>query len=258
MPSFGFGEVPAGSDVTHLVRTLDAVRKNPAALQAIEEATTSCVQWGEVLQQLMPDAKPIFFRKPGVNIRPADFNTIAQELGEGNAVLVSMKFPGSTNHVFAIEARENGTARILHAWQGKHQLRVERTMPVKEMLGYLKRLPELDWVKNKPELQNIRHQLWGADHAEVPDIGTSAKRRISYEMLIKGKPFFFENRIEHSVLYVLYRGRIFFVNASSGDQFCYLFIMLRRTDFILSAVVSIEKIRLVAIFLSDTTLSIWV
>lgn len=55
----------------------------------------------------------------------------------------------------------------------------------------MKRLPELDWVTNKPELQNIRRQLWGADHAEVPDIGTSSRKRISYEMLIKGKSFFF-------------------------------------------------------------------
>lgn len=137
MPSFGFGEVPAGSDVTHLVRTLEAVRRNPASLQAIEEATTSCVQWGGVLQQLIPDAQPFFVRKPNINIGPEDFNRIAEELRKGNAVLVSVKFPGSTNHVFAIEARENGTARILHAWQGKHQLRVERTMPVDEMVGYL-------------------------------------------------------------------------------------------------------------------------
>ena len=64
-------------------------------------------------------------------------------------------------------------------------------MPVDEMVGYLKRLPELDWVTNKPELQNIRRQLWGADHAEVPDIGTSSRKRISYEMLIKGESFFF-------------------------------------------------------------------
>ena len=193
MPSFGFGNVPDGSDVTHLVRTLEAVHRNPAALQAIEEATTSCVQWGGVLQQLIPDAQPFFVRKPNINIRPEHFNRIAEELRKGNAVLVSMKFPGSTNHVFAIEARENGTARILHAWQDKHQLRVERTMPVDEMVVYLRRLPELDWVTDKPELQNICHKLWGADHAEleVPDIETSSRKRISYEMLIKGKSFFF-------------------------------------------------------------------
>ena len=191
MSSFRFGEVPAGSDVTHLVRTLEAVRRNPASLQAIEETTTSCVHWGGVLQQLMPDAQPFFVRKPNVNIQPEDFNRIAEELRQGNAVLVSVKFPGSTNHVFAIEAHENGKARILHAWQDKHQLRVERAMPVDEMVGYLKRLPELDWVTNKPELQNIRRQLWGADHAEVQDIGTSSRKRISYEMLISGKSFFF-------------------------------------------------------------------
>ena len=167
------------------------MRRNPASLQAIEEATTSCVQWGGVLQQLIPDAQPFFVRKPNINRGPEDFNRIAEELRKGNAVLVSVKFPGSTNHVFAIEARENGTARILHAWQDKHQLRVEREMPVDEMVGYLRRLPELDWVTNRDELKDIRVQLWGEDHAEVPDIGTAAKRRISYEMLIKGKSFFF-------------------------------------------------------------------
>lgn len=137
MPSFGFDEVPAGSDV---------------------------------------------------KIRPEDFNRIAQELRKGNAVLVSIKFPGSTNHVFVIEARGHGTAGVLHAWQGNHQLKVERAMPIDEMVGYLKRFPELDWVNNKPELPNVRHQLCGADHAEVPDITTSANRRISYEMPLKGKP----------------------------------------------------------------------
>lgn len=137
MPSFGFNEVPAGSDV---------------------------------------------------NIRPEDFSRIAQELRKGRAVLVSMKFPGSTNHVFVIEARGNGTAGVLHAWQGNQQLKVERTMPIDELVGCLKRFPKLDWVINKPVLPNIRHQLCGADHAEVPDITTSAKRRISYEMPLKGKP----------------------------------------------------------------------
>ena len=70
MPSFGFGEVPAGSDVTHLVRTLGAVRRNSASLQAIEEATTSCIQWGGVLQQLIPDAQPFFVCKPNPNPNP--------------------------------------------------------------------------------------------------------------------------------------------------------------------------------------------
>ena len=191
MPSFGFGNVPAGSDVTNIVRTLEAVHQCPASLQAIEEATTSCIQWGGVLQQLMSDVVPLFVRKPNVKIRPEDFEKIAEELCKGNAVLVSMKFPGSTNHVFAIEARGNKTARILHAWQDKHQLRVETEMPVDEMVGYLRRLPELDWVTNSDELQDIRRKLWGKDHAEVPDIGTAAKRRISYEMLFKGKSFFF-------------------------------------------------------------------
>lgn len=186
--SFGFGDVPSGTDVTHIVKTLEVVRRNPATLPAIEEATTSCLQWGGIMQKLLKDVQPLFVRSFYSSIRLEDYERIAEELRKGYAVLVSLKFPGSTNHVFTIEARRNGTARILHAWQGKHQLRAERTMPVDEMVGYLKRLPELDWVTDKLELQNIRHQLWGADHAEVPDIGTSPRRRISYEMLIKGKP----------------------------------------------------------------------
>ena len=191
MSGFGFGEVPAGGDVTHLVRTLEAVRRNPASLKAIEEATTSCIQWGRVLQQLMSDVQTIFSRGLNVNIQSEDFNRIAEELRQDNAVLVSVKFPGSTNHAFAIEAHGNGKARILHAWQDKHPLRVERTMEIDEMVNYLKRLPELDWVTNKLELQNIRRQLWGADHAEVQDIGTSSRKRMSYEGLIRGKSFFF-------------------------------------------------------------------
>lgn len=160
----------------------------------------------------MSDVEPIFVRKPNVKIRPEDFNKIAEELCKGNAVLVSMKFPGSTNHVFAIEARENEKARILHAWQDKHQLRVERTMPVDEMVGYLRRLPELDWVLTDMSCRTSVIGYGVQTMLRFQILEQLQKEELAMKCYSKVNLSFFENRMEYSVLYVLYGRRIFFVN----------------------------------------------
>ena len=154
------------------------VHGNLQALLAIEVAKTSCVMWASVLESLIDNPQMIYARdQPGKVIQPEDFAKLERHLREGKAVLVHAKLPGSTDHAFTIEG-DGRQARILHAWQDGHALRVEDPMPIEKIVGFLKELPTYDYSNpgDVAKVQDVRRQLWGLDHEGPSDIAPASGR----------------------------------------------------------------------------------
>lgn len=182
----------SGEAIEQMVSTAAKLHGNPQILAALEDAATSCVKWGNALQLLFVEESldMLYIRdKPGKAIQIQDFAKIERDLKRGRAIFVQVKLPGSTDHVFTIIGGE-GRARILHAWQNCHGIRPERSMPIKEMVSLLKKLPTYDYTitDDVAKVCEVRKRLWGADHAGSGDIGTSSRKRISFNAIMSGTP----------------------------------------------------------------------
>ena len=63
-----------------------------------------------------------------------DFDAIDSYLQNGNAILVHVKLPEGTDHVFTVVC-DGEKAFVLH-WQNQHGIRAEESMPIDEMVSY--------------------------------------------------------------------------------------------------------------------------
>ena len=181
--------------VEAMVKTAARLHKDPKILAAIEDAATSCVKWGGVLQSLFIDGTldmlyVLKYDSRGNVVPMEDFGTIASKLRNGNAVLISVKLPGSTDHVFTVVG-DGEKARVLHAWERKHGIRAERSMPIDEMVSLLEKFVKYNYTNDFIKLLDVRTELWGSDHriGSVADfIETTPRRQILFSGIISGKP----------------------------------------------------------------------
>ena len=196
MPGFGIGNVNAGEEIEHLVRTLTEVQGNPNILARIEDAGQTCLRWGGVIGDLLKE-ESIHLRyqrngPPGEkSVRPFEFDLMREELRSGKAIIIEIKLP-QTSHMFTIEPQRGNKARVLHAWEGEHTLRVQKSMPIDDMVNILKRLPTYDSTQQGDirQLRNDCTRLWGESHAaDIDTVGPNASRRkISYTTIFTGEP----------------------------------------------------------------------
>ncbi|XP_035255337.1 uncharacterized protein LOC118217572 isoform X2 [Anguilla anguilla] len=184
----GFGL--RGQDIADAIKHLATLQGNQAALEQIREATTSCIHWGGILQELMQkdSIKYLFVREFNKPMQLCQIENIGDELRAGKAVLVAIKLPDCDQHIFCIEPRADGRrARIVHAWQDVHSVRAERNMPIEEIMDHIKGLWSSDCVADGSKLQNIFKKLFGAD-AQFNSNGRPVRQRISFETVLSGRP----------------------------------------------------------------------
>ena len=161
----------SGEAVEQMVKNAVNVHENKQILEDLEDVGTSCQRWGHILQSLFVDGSVknildiLYSRKPNVAMQEQDWAKIEQNLEQGRAVLFYVKLPGSRDHVFTIVANK-GRARIVHAWQNHHPIRAERSMPIKDMISLLKKLPKYSYANPSevPKIQEVCGKLWGLDH----------------------------------------------------------------------------------------------
>ena len=182
----------SGEAVEEMVKTAAKLHGDREILAYIEDAATSCKKWGAILQSLFVEKSlNLYIRKPESKLNHQDWTNIEQTLKRGETVFSFVKLPGSSDHVFVIVADE-GRARIMHAWQGHHPLRAERSMPIEDMMSLLKDLPKYDYTKASdiPKVREVRKMLWGSDHMG-PSSALSTdcpKPRISFDTILTGTP----------------------------------------------------------------------
>lgn len=179
----------SGEAVVEMVKTAARVHGDPAILDALQDAATSCQKWGSALQSLfVEDSLVLYNRTPNSALQPSDWIKIELRLRQGQSVLASVKLPGSRDHIFTIIAEE-GRARVLHAWEGHHAIRAERSMPIQEMMSLLEKLPTYDYTKvdDIAKVREVRKRLWGSDHMGPTEPIDCPKPRISFEAVITGE-----------------------------------------------------------------------
>lgn len=114
------------------------------------------------------------------------WDKIEQALMEGKAIFAQVKLAPVGDHTFTIVA-EDGRVYVLHAWQGEHGLRAEKSMPIPEMMAELKKLTTNKyngWFRGTAKIREARARLWGQDHMGPTDMGT----RISFSSIASGEP----------------------------------------------------------------------
>ena len=181
-----------GEVVEELVRTAAELHGNQEILHAIEYAATSCMKWGIALQTLFVEdsLNMLYVRdKQDKEVQKQVFGKIERDLRQGKAIFVQTRLPGGTDHVFTIVGDE-GEARICHAWQNKHGLREERSMPIEDMVSLLEKLPTYDYTKrgDVAKVLDVRKRLWGSDHMMSGNIGSSSRTKISFNAISSGAP----------------------------------------------------------------------
>ena len=189
----GDGKIPA-EVIEYMVETVASLHDDPTEiLAAIEDTATSCVKWGGALQSLFIDGTldELYVHHHndlGEVVPMRDFDTINLNLRNGNAILVHVKLPEEgIDHVFTVVG-DGEKALVLHAWQNQHGIRAEESMPIDEMVSLLDKLDNFSNDFNK--IGDVRAKLWGSDHRGpgAADIGTSSRKKITYNMILSGKP----------------------------------------------------------------------
>lgn len=171
-----------GTHAAVIVRELAQVSANVdfnAILPHIRETTTSCVQWAQLLGELMNNPR-------NIPAGPHIFNTVADKLREGKSVIVSLQLTQGGDHYFTIEPTSNGEARIMHGWQDKHPLRVEEPMPIDKIRDTLEKLTKFRHETDKVKLEKTFARLFGKDHAHLPD--HIVRERVQVTSVFEGSP----------------------------------------------------------------------
>ena len=186
----GDGQIPAKA-VQDMIRTAVELRDNPNVLADVEKAANSCVKWARVLESLFePDTLNPLFARSGPyreKVQMEIFNKIEQDLRDGKAIFAHVWLPGGGDHAFTIVG-DGDKARVLHAWQDQHDIRAERSKPIKEMVSLLSELEAHDDISNDvSEILGISQRLKGSDQRDNDndnDIKISpTKKRIIFKMI---------------------------------------------------------------------------
>ena len=180
----------SGDAIEEIVKTAARLHANPEIVAKLVECTKSCWMWGKAMESLFDSLDHFYYPIFGRGMEQQHWDKIEQALMEGKAIFAQVKLAPVGDHTFTIVA-EDGRAYILHAWQGEHGLRAERSMPIPEMMAELKKLTNNKyngWFRGTAKIREARARLWGQDHMGPTDMGTSSKRRITFSSIASGEP----------------------------------------------------------------------
>ena len=189
-------------DYIHIERTVRELARrygqNPEVLTYIPQGTTSCVEWAHLLQTLV-DKDSIHYiytdRGPenATTLSQQELNAIRKDLRSGKAVFFHVLMPGlgsKADHAFTIESKGNGQARVIHAWQDEHGLRLEDLMPIDQLVDLVRQLPKFDHTNanHVKKLCKVRRRLLGESHASPEPVHGTSRKWNRFTCIFSGLP----------------------------------------------------------------------
>lgn len=140
-------------------------------IELLRENTTSCAHWCEALRLLGVQNidEHILSSAEGTVLTHFDWNLMEVELAEGKFLTFFIRFPFGFDHFFLVDSvlGAGAQARILHAWQDRHQLEATDPIDIPVIVGAIHMLTTLDWT-DEDQLEQVRVNftiLFGEDDA---------------------------------------------------------------------------------------------